>query len=155
MPDAMNGRAPVGSGTSRSWNQSMPSAANEGSNHAVDVTRLTISPASFVMVAPWPLMAATAIPIRPSWAPHFCRMTSAIAMNMGNWNNVQLIWPRRLTFHLLSKADIVSFTSFFTVNLACLMVRKLPRFSISSRFWKASACRSGWRPIYRAMRARE
>lgn len=76
-------------------------------------------------------------------------------MNMGSCATVQLIWPLKLTFHLLSNAEVTSPTSFFTVKLACRIVRKLPRLNISSRFLKASACRSGWRPMYRAIRARE
>ena len=150
----MNGRTPVGSGRSRSGNQSMPSAASDGSNHSVGVTRATSSPVSAVVVVASPLKTDIPMPIRPSRAPHFCLMVSAIAKNMGICATVQLIWPLRVTFHLSSNAEVTSFTSFLTASNACLTVRKPPGCTISSRFWKASACRSGCRPMYRAMRAR-
>jgi len=149
----MNGSTPVGSGTRRSGNQSMPSVASEGSNHVLGVTRVTSWPLSFTIVVPWPLIVAIPIPNSPSWAPHFCRMVSAMARNMGICATVQLICPLRVVFHLLSNADVTSFTSFCTASVASLGVRKVPFCSIS-RFWKARTCRSGCNPRYRAKRER-
>lgn len=91
MPDAMNGRAPVGSGRSRSGNQSIPSVARVGSNQSVGVTRATTWPVSVVIRVLSPLKTDMAIPSNPSWAPHFWRIVSAIAKKMGICANVQLI----------------------------------------------------------------
>lgn len=147
MPDAINGRTPVGSGRSRSGNQSIPSVASDGSNHSEGVTRATTWPVSVVIVVRSPLSTDIAMPSRPSWAPHFCRMVSAIAKKMGICPSVQLSWPERVTFHLLSNADVMSLTSFLTASVACWGVRNPPRFKMSSRFWNASAWRSGCRPM--------
>jgi len=115
--DTTNGKAPVGSGTSRSVNQSMPSLARVGSNQGFSGARDTPckDPASVFK----PTFVST-IPSSPSRVAHICRMISAMAKKMGICANVQLIWPLSVQFHRLSKALVSCFMAVEIAFLACL-----------------------------------
>jgi len=143
-PETINGRVPVGSGRSRSWNQRKPSLARDGSNHWLCVTACSpIFDAKLAVSSSGPEEEATAksssfgtesisdspaacsvrksevplsygdvaSPNKPSRAPHFCLIVSAIPRKMGNCNNVQLICPLIETFHLLSSSVVIFLTS--------------------------------------------